>query len=66
MQPNFSILFSKTFWTIVAMFIVGGGNAIVPVLPPAVQAIFLGLLGILATYFHVNPSQVYNQGSIKN
>lgn len=42
------------------MFVVGGGNAIVPVLPTSLQAVVLGALGILATYFHVNPSQTYN------
>jgi len=57
---NWSIFKSRTFWTIVAMFVVGGGNAIVPVLPAAVQAVALGILGILATYFHVTPSQNYN------
>jgi hypothetical protein len=49
---NYSLLRSRTFWTVVAMFVVGGGNAIVPILPPAFQALVEGLLGILAAYFH--------------
>jgi len=61
MQPNFSIFASRTFWTLVVMFVVGGLNAIVPVLPASVQTIAMAILGLLATYFHVNPSQTYNQ-----
>jgi len=57
---NFSIFSSRTFWTIVVMFIVGGGNAIDPVLPTIAQGPLLAILGGLATYFHVNPSQTYN------
>lgn len=55
------VFFSRTFWTVVAMFVVGGLNAITPVLPPNVQAVVVALLGVLATYFHVNPSQNYQQ-----
>jgi hypothetical protein len=57
---DFSIFKSRTFWTIVLMFIVGGGNAIVPVLPASLQALAMLMLGGMATYFHVNPSQTYN------
>ncbi len=60
---NFSILKSRTFWTVVAMFVVGGGNAIVPVLPVGIQALALLILGGMATYFHINPSQTYNAPS---
>lgn len=58
---DYSILKSRTFWTILAMFIVGGVNAIVPFMPAEAQTIVMGVLGLLATYFHVNPSQNYNQ-----
>lgn len=57
---TFSYFKSRTFWTVVAMFAVGGINAIVPVLPPTIQTVATGLLGILAVYFHTNPSQTYN------
>lgn len=66
MQKTFSILYSRTFWTVVAMFIVGGGNAIVPVLPAGVQAVALAILGIFATYFHVTPSQSYNGSTLNS
>ncbi len=65
MQKTYSIFLSKTFWTVVAMFVVGGGNAIVPVLPTAVQAIVMLVLSGMATYFHVNPSQPYNTSNIQ-
>lgn len=65
MQKTFSILYSRTFWTIVAMFIVGGGNAILPIIPPAASTILSAFLGIVAVYFHTNPSQNYNTDSIK-
>lgn len=60
---NYSIFGSRTFWTIAVMFIVGGGNAIDPVLPTLIQVPLLAVLGVLATYFHVNPSQTYNPPS---
>lgn len=66
MQKTFSIFYSRTFWTILAMFIVGGGNALVPVLPAAVQTIAMALLGLLATYFHINPQQSYNGSTLNN
>ncbi len=55
-----NFLKSRTFWTIVVMFVVGGGNAIVPVMPADFQAVVMFALSGLATYFHVNPSQNYN------
>ncbi len=59
-MPNFSSLFSRTFWTVVATFVVVAGNAIAPLLSPSVQDVVVAFLGILTVYFHVNPSQKYN------
>ena len=50
---NYSLIRSKTFWTIVVMFVVGGGNAIVPVLPEPAQAFVVMGLAALASYFHL-------------
>lgn len=50
---NYSLLRSKTFWTIVAMGIVGAGNAIVPVLPATYQAIVEIVLAAMASSFHL-------------
>lgn len=58
------VIKSRTFWTIVAMFVIGGGNAVVPMIPVGLQAIAIGGLGILATYFHVNPAQSYNGSTL--
>lgn len=60
---NYSIFASRTFWTVVAMFVIGGLNAIVPVIPADLQAVAMAALGILATYFHVNPSQSYTSST---
>lgn len=43
------------------MFLIGGVNAIVQVFSPDVQAAIMFVLSVLASYFHVNPSQYYNQ-----
>lgn len=58
---DYSIIKSRTFWTIVAMFIIGGINAVVPFMPADVQTLVMGGLSILAGYFHFNPSQNYPQ-----
>lgn len=54
---NYSLWRSKTFWTIVLMAIVGGGNAIVPVLPPTYSASVITVLAILASVFHLSTGQ---------
>jgi hypothetical protein len=61
---NYSLLKSRTFWTLVLMFLIGGGNALVPVLPSGLQATAMGLLACLAAYYHVTPSQQYNTSNI--
>ena len=58
---NYSIFKSRTFWTLVATIVVVDGNLLLPVLPSPVEGIAVVLLGFLATYFHVNPSQNYTQ-----
>lgn len=49
---SYSLLRSRTFWTIIVMFIVGGGNAIVQFMPADLQAGLMAVLGFLASYFH--------------
>lgn len=56
---NYSLLKSRTVWTIIFMFLVGGINAIVPILPPDIQSTVMGLLAAAAIYFKTNPSQNY-------
>jgi len=50
---------SRTLWTVVLMFIVGGTEALVDVIPAEVHTITMLILGMLATYFKLNPSQDY-------
>jgi len=55
------ILKSRTFWTIVALFIINGVSAIHSSIPANLAPIVDGVLGILAVYFHINPSQNYRE-----
>lgn len=49
---------SRTTWTIVLGWIVTAE----PLLPPQWKAFVDAVIGLLAVYFHVNPSQNYDQG----
>lgn len=51
-----AVLKSRTFWTIVATFVVNGLQAIDPMLPAAGQIAITAILSLAATYFHVSPS----------
>jgi regulator of PEP synthase PpsR (kinase-PPPase family) len=50
---------SKTFWTIVIAIVVNTINANQQFIPMNVLDIVNPILGLMATYFHVNPSQNY-------
>ena len=50
---------SRTTWTIVVMFLVGGVNAVASFIPAGLETPVLGALALLAVYFKVNPSQPY-------
>lgn len=52
-------LTSRTTWTIIVMFIIGGINAITEFIPEAILVPLNGLLSLLAVYFKVNPSKEY-------
>ncbi len=54
MTNTYSLLRSKTFWTIVAMAVIGAGNALVPVIPVAYQAVIEVILGAVASMFHLS------------
>lgn len=51
---------SKTTWTVVAMFVIGGTNAISSFIPSSLEPVVMGALGLLAVYFKVTPSQKYD------
>ena len=50
---------SRTVWTVVAMFITGGVGAITSLIPAGDMVYVQGVLGLLAVYFKLNPSQTY-------
>lgn len=51
---------SRTVWTILVMFLIGGLNAINPFIPVYAVPYVQGFLALLATYFKMYPSQNYN------
>ena len=53
MTNTYSLLRSKTFWLLVATFVVGVGNLFLPVLPTGVQGVVETLLLVFASYFHL-------------
>ncbi len=53
------VLKSRTFWTLVVIFIINGFNGIHNSLPTSIIMPLDAVLGLLATYFHINPSQDY-------
>ncbi len=50
---------SRTFWTIVVAIVINTINANNQFIPMNVLDILNPILGLIATYFHVNPSQNY-------
>lgn len=54
-----NILKSRTVWTVVALFIIGGTNAVSSYIPSGLEPIVMGALSLLAVYFKLNPSQKY-------
>lgn len=60
---NYSLLRSRTFWSAVALFIVTGGNAIIPLLPANIAA-FLGVVFLaMVSYFHLETAKL---GGVRN
>ena len=53
------LFFSRTFWTIALMFVIGGVQAIEQTLAPGTFIALQGVLSLVATYFKLNPSQNY-------
>ena len=53
-MTTYSIFRSRTFWSIIAMFLVGGVQAISSVVPAPVETIIMFILGFAATTFHLS------------
>lgn len=50
---------SRTVWTIVVMALVSIAQAYEPKMSPDVFTLIMSVLGAMAAYFKVNPSQEY-------
>lgn len=46
---------SRTFWTVVVMFVVNGVTGIREFIPESLLPVVDGVLGLLAIYFRINP-----------
>lgn len=56
---NYNIFKSRTFWTFVAMFVIGGINAIYDVVPPSLQMVVQFGLAALGSYFHLDTAKKF-------
>lgn len=56
---NYSLLKSRTVWTVAAMFLIGGVQAVSAFIPESILPFIQAGLSLMAMYFHVNPSQNY-------
>ena len=54
-----TIIKSRTTWTIVLIFILGGFQAVSDLMPTNLFVLINGLLSAIAVYFKLNPSQKY-------
>ena len=59
MTTLMKMLMSRTVWTIVLMFLVGGIQAVTDLIPLWLLPYVQGVLGLIAIYFKMNPSQKY-------
>lgn len=59
MNNTYSFWRSKTFWTLVVTFIITGTNGIMGLIPAWSVIYVQGLLGLLATYFHVSTANKF-------
>lgn len=58
---NMKLIRSRTVWVIVLMFLVGGTSAVEGYIPAGYLTLIQGILGVLAIYFRLNPSQSYDR-----
>jgi hypothetical protein len=52
---------SRTVWTIIVMVLVNGVPAVTGLIPAGLVPLVNVVLGLLATYFKVSPSQAYGK-----
>lgn len=56
---NYSLLKSRTFWTIVVMFLINGYEAISGQLPGNAVIVLNLLASVLANYFHLETAKTF-------
>ena len=56
-----NLLTSRTFWTLVVMFLVNGTKGLTGFISPEVSVALNAVLTVLAMYFKLNPSQSYGK-----
>jgi len=54
------IFTSRTVWTLIVLFVVNGVSGIHDSIPVSLLPFVDGILGLLAIYFKITPSQEYN------
>lgn len=57
MNATYSLIKSRTFWTLVVMGLIPIVNLFLPLLSPQYQAAIEPILGFLAAYFHNDTAQ---------
>lgn len=62
---DYSIFKSRLVWTGIIGYMITYGPIVSQIVPEQWKPIIDALIGLLMFYFHVNPSQPYNVGSIK-
>lgn len=60
---NMKYLKSRTVWVVIFTFILNGFQAIQGSINPDIYMFINGILGMLAIYFKINPSQTYGENS---
>ena len=50
---------SRTVWTIIALFIIGGFHNITGYIPESLMPYLNSILGLMAIYYKISPSQQY-------
>lgn len=59
MNTNYAFWRSGAFWSVVVMFLIGGFQNISSMIPAGWEPIIMGLMGVLATYFHVSVAKQF-------
>jgi glycerol uptake facilitator-like aquaporin len=59
MNTLITALKSRTVWTLILMFVIGGVSSISSLFPAGTVEPILVVLGFVAAYFKLNPSQTY-------